>query len=129
MPTNNRIGGNYMSQQSHNEQQPQNQPDEVVDGIAYITGEYLSAACNMVAQQFIEDEEEYGKGEEERIRFVNKCADQLRQHTPLAYSYFFQYGITDEALPRGTSDIILGYIREKKPTFLGGDAHGRIFIP
>lgn len=100
------------------------QPDEVREDIHYITGEYLSAAANMVAWQFIEDDAEYETKEDFKLRLTHV----FRQHCPVAYSYFFQFSPGEDVLPDGTAQIVLDIIRTKKPTFLGGKISG-IILP
>lgn len=101
--------------------------DEVRDETHWITGEYLSAACNMVARQYIDGDKHYPA--DALQAFTEDAAYKLKQHTPLAYAYFFQNYNGDNVIPPGTVDIILDYIRKEVPTFLGGMAHGGIFVP
>jgi hypothetical protein len=108
--------------QNQNEEQ---KPDEVIEETAYISGEYLSCACGMVAWQYIDSTDPDPTPEE----FMEQCARHLRQHAPVAYSYFFQNHHGDAPLPSGTVDVIRDHVRMHKPSFMGGDARGRIFIP
>lgn len=101
--------------------------DSVREDVSWISGEYLSFACCMVARQYLDGEVEYEAGDEEK--FAEDAAYKMRQHTPIAYSYFFQNYGGDRPLPPGTLDIILDYVRNEKPTFLGGKAPSGIFIP
>lgn len=113
--------------EEQNKSQAQEQPEEVREEIAYISGEYLSAACNMIAWQFIDSKEEPATFEEFRAR----CDHLMRQHCPQAYAYFFQHLVHPESyiLPYGTVDIIRTYIRQQWPTFMGGRPDGSIIIP
>lgn len=99
---------------------------EVVDHVTYISGEYLSAACNMIAWQFMDSERVWKK--EELQEFTDLAAELLRQHCPLAYSYFFQNVVGDNVLPTGTIDIIITHIRQHQPLFMGGRNSG-IILP
>jgi len=102
------------------------EPAEVIEETSYISGEYLSAAVQMVAWQFI-DEPEHEAPADLNI-FADKAGRLMRQHCPIAYSYFFQNMGGELALPLGTLDIILTEVRKQRPMFLGGDASDNIFI-
>lgn len=80
----------------------------------WITEEYLSLACHLVASQFIEEDDkpEYPSF----TAFAERAAYLMRNHCPIAYSYFFQAGGT-EVLPSGTLSIILDIIIKKRPLF------------
>jgi hypothetical protein len=108
--------------------------EEIKQGVAdvrvdtnWITGEYLSAACRMVARQYIDGNIMYVKGEESK--FAENAAYLLRQHAPIAYAYFFQNYTGDNPIPQGTMDIIVGYIRQENPEFLGGRKPSGIIVP
>lgn len=101
--------------------------DEVRDETHWITGEYLSAACNMVARQYLDGDHHYAPND--RAAFAEDAAYKLKQHAPLAYAFFFQNYHGEATIPPGTVDIILDYIRKENPTFLGGLAHGGIIVP
>ena len=109
-------------------QKDQEQEDkvEVIEETSYISGEYLSAAVQMVAWQFI-DAPEHEAPADLNI-FADKAGRMMRQHCPIAYSYFFQNMGGELALPLGTLDIILTEIRKQRPMYLGGDASDNIFI-
>lgn len=104
--------------------------ENVIEEIAYISGEYLSAACSMIAWQFIDAEISEDPHPKDRAEFADRVERMLRQHTPLAYSYFFQNHYGEHVIPTGTQDIILREIRRKVPTFLGGEPPGvEIILP
>lgn len=89
----------------------------------WISAEYLSAAITMVAFQFIDDTEtHYGKDDKEK--FLDRAEYVLRQHCPVAYSYFMQSVPSERALPEGVAQILLQRIWEQRPDFLGGPDGG-----
>jgi hypothetical protein len=102
----------------------QEQPETHVE-MVYISGEYLSAACQMIAWQFLDSPEEPASKEE----FRERAERLMRQHCPLAYAFFFENSHTEYVLPPGTLDIILSYIWQHNPKFLGGKPNGGIILP
>lgn len=105
--------------------------EQTREDLWWISGEYLSAAVNMCAWQFIDDEdaEDVYKTPKE---FAERLEYVMRQHCPIAYSYFFQQGNSGEyALPYGTIKIVVDIIRTKKPAFLRGEFQDgpKIIIP
>lgn len=91
--------------------------------ITYVSGEYLSAASQMIAWQFIDGPDNYGGTDRkaERRRFTEEAAHLMRHNAPQAYQYFFENNHTDHALPPGTIDIILSYVWKERPLFMGGE--------
>ena len=107
-----------------NEKAEKTEQYEVREEMVYISGEYLSAACQMVAWQFLDNPKEPVNKEEFRER-----AEQLmRQHCPVAYAFFFDNYQSGYVLPPGTLDIILSHIRQHNPKFLGGKPNGGIIL-
>lgn len=98
---------------------------EVREEMVYISGEYLSAACQMVAWQFLDNPKEPTNKEE----FRERAEYLMRQHCPIAYAFFFDNSQFEHALSPGTLDIILSYIWQHNPKFLGGKSNGGIILP
>lgn len=106
-----------ISSKAHEEKKSQLE-GEIREELSYISGEYLSAASSMVAWQFIDTPPE--EAPDNLINFATRCADLMRFHCPIAYSYFFQNNTQDWPLPVGTLDVVLKNIRKERPLFLGG---------
>jgi hypothetical protein len=104
-----------MDQKDKNKNVDRGEVVETRADMAYITDVYLTATCHMVASQFICSDTTY----ESREDFKAKATYVLRQHCPIAYSYYFeQAGL--ETLPEGTVGIILNMVKAIKPDFLLG---------
>lgn len=95
--------------------QPDGEIHEVRDDVWWITDEYLTAGCHMVARQFIED----GKGYTTMHAFIKAVTYAMRQHCPLMYSYFFSKAELT-TLPMGTIHIILDLVKKERPLFMMG---------
>jgi hypothetical protein len=95
-------------------QEKTSMPHEVRDDLWWISSEYMTAACHMIAWQFIDSEE---PNYTDRDVFVERLTYVMRQHVPILYSYFFTIeGVT--TIPMGTVNIILNIIRQHRPMFL-----------
>jgi len=97
-------------------QQRQQQQEITRDDLWWITDEYLTYGCFMVAQQFIHEE---GVEYISIDAFVERATYILRQHCPIVYSFIFTHSGA-ERLPTGTVNIILNMIRQKRPLFMHG---------
>lgn len=108
--------------------QEEQEPVEVIEETQYISGEYLSAACKMVALQFAHAHAITWP--QTREEFHERATRMLRQHVPIAYAFFFQNNHTENVIPTGTMDIILDYIwaTPEGKYFLGGK-NGGIIVP
>ena len=105
--------------------------EQVREDLWWISGEYLSASVNMCAWQFIDDEDAEEKYTTPKV-FAERLEYVMRQHCPIAYSYFFQQPHNGEfVLPFGTLKIVADIIRTKKPGFLRGEFQDgpQIIIP
>lgn len=96
--------------------------------ISWMSGEYLSAACAMVAWQFIDEPADSALTPKNLVELAERATYLMRQHCPLAYAYFFQNNVGDNPLPTGTLQIVLDAIRKERPIFLGGAASGTNYI-
>lgn len=91
----------------------------------YISGEYLSAAAGMVAWQLIDNEEaQFASMEEvlDRIEYI------MRVHCPLARKYFLDHYPDERRLPPGANEIILDFVWQHRPMFMGGRPDGRATV-
>lgn len=93
------------------------------DDLWWITEKYMSLACTIVAEQFIQEENPtYANAGvlTERINYV------MRTHCPIIYGYFFDRTGND-VLPAGTVAIIIEMIKAERPLFsVGGITLGQL---
>lgn len=100
---------------------------ETKDEVSFLSGEYLTFACHLVALQIIDGSiEDMTWSKSEMEEFKERMTYLMRQHAPIAYAYFFQESTGDDILPQGTIDVILEIIRREIPTFMGGKNSGII---
>lgn len=101
---------------------------EIIDETQWITGEYLSAACKMISEQFTRLHfKEWPANKEE---FHDRVTRMFRQHCPIAYSYYFTNSQGQNIIPTGTVDIVLEYVHASPEgkDFMGGK-HSGIILP
>ncbi|MNU55822.1 hypothetical protein D3C71_449070 [compost metagenome] len=93
------------------------------DDLWWVTEKYMSLACAIVAEQFIQEQNpEYANAGVlvERINYV------MRTHCPIIYGYFFDRTGND-VLPAGTIAIIIELIKAERPLFaVGGITLGQL---
>lgn len=103
---------------------------EIKEEVSWISGEYLTHACYLVALQITDGNKEDQAWEESDMpEFKERMTYLMRQHAPIAYAYFFDKATGDEIIPHGTIEIIIKLIRKQIPEFMGGKIDSGIIIP
>lgn len=109
---------------------PEVKADSVREDVSWISGEYLTHACHLLALQITDgNEEDKAWTADDMPEFKERMTYLMRQHAPIAYAYFFDVSKGEDIIPQGTIDVIIEIIRRQIPEFIGGRKSSGLIIP